>query len=255
MADNNELIILQHPGDEIGIMFNSALVVLNEAKKSGNLTTKSTRYVSIDNIERANTDPNGKVDWHFFRTAHSVLRMCMMTATNMVHPDGSMSNVPDFTAKLRNREKMEIKESKEGFKDSPLGNGKDTGRKYWSQYDHLHPPWRLLDLYEKRPHHDHWSIASIMLVFQENFQKVIQIHTSFSIKVEKEFEKSFVNVFCSIHDLKPTDGFNRIIEMEKPKPRPAENDTGDEVVDPLEELFLSDLPLLNIRVDSETEKQ
>ena len=191
------------------VNYYATLNALANLQRNDRLRVTAYQVVSIDNIESSSDDEPfvfGGEQQHlclqaFSRTASSVIRLCMMKSADMQY-------IPNFQSKRRNMQKMQYSFDRR-HPDFSLGHGNRAATmRYYSRFDQLHPHFLLEQQFRAagaRPI-PWWTMRpTMMLIFQNNFSKVIEFSTTLSAREKPELGKgtikSYVNVRCIVRNI------------------------------------------------------
>ena len=192
--------------------FNLALFITRELGDADRMVVQSQSSAEITNIE-SNVNGNefhfgdgGNDVCAFSRTAGAVFRMCMLRATNVPKALWPQQNNP---MKRRNENKI-IYEQLFGnaFK---LADQRPPARHYWSKYDQLYPHYVIEDKINVVGLGMQVALSSMMLIFRDNFQQVIEINTTANatrhIQPDNHFD-SYVRVIVTVRSIPPGEDGN-----------------------------------------------
>lgn len=188
--------------------FNSVLLAISELRDKNrfqviNCQTAWICLIESDDPERKNRFGGKKAvtmsNVSFGRTASAVARMCMLRAVGI-----KSEFWPTIGKRTRKRNGKKIKKMvfiKPLFR---LAIDRNKARYYWSKYDQLYPHFLIED--EVRRTKTKSGLASMprmMLIFRNDFSRVIEITTSFYAKPGKgRTFNSSVSVTCIVRDIK-----------------------------------------------------
>ena len=192
--------------------FNLALFILIEFRDANRMDVQSQSSVKITNIEsNADRDDNrfcfgggrSSPTAAFSRTAGAVFRMCMLRTTNIprrLWPDQNP------IMKRRNTTKMAYEQN---YGDRfTLTDQEDTARRYWSKYDQLYPHYVIEDKIKRVGLGRQAALPSMMLIFRNNFQEVIEIKTTANATRQVNHFDSDVHVLVTVQTIKPGEDGN-----------------------------------------------
>ena len=155
--------------------------------------------ISFQDIESNNRSDELRLKfggrYGFARTASSVLRMCMLAATN-INP-GLWPTIGSYS-QARNVAKMVVEP---GLPFS-LANNQLDARKYWSKYDQLYPHFLIEQAIQSASFNTLIRLPSMMFIFRSvgNLTEVIEINTTFTAirRPLTDFFKSYIHVTCIV---------------------------------------------------------
>ena len=189
--------------------FNSVLLAISELRDKNRFQVIKCQKACISLIE--SDDPKRKYRFggkkaatmsnvSFGRTASAVARMCMLSAVGI--KSEFWPNIGKLTRKRnkKNIEKMVF--IKPLFR---LAINKNKARYYWSKYDQLYPHFLIEDEVRRtKTKSGQTSMPRVMLIFRNDFSRVIEITTSFYAKPGKGLYtfNSSVSVTCIVRDIK-----------------------------------------------------
>lgn len=185
--------------------FNLPLFVIRELRDAGRMQPQSQCSARIENIEsNVDGDDNklrfgrgGNDTTEFTRTAGAVIRMCMLRATNIPRCHWPNQNA---IMKKRNRDKMQYEGN--GF---TLANELQPAKHYWSKYDQLYPHYIIqdkIDAAEAADDRQPVQLNSMMLIFRNNFQQIIEITTTANATRQNNHFDSYVNVLVNVYTIR-----------------------------------------------------
>lgn len=188
--------------------FNSVLLAISELRDKNRFQVIKCQTAWISLIE--SDDPQRKYRFggkkaatmsnvSFGRTASAVARMCMLSAVGI--KSEFWPNIGKLTRK-RNKKNMEkMVFIKPRF---CLAINKNKARYYWSKYDQLYPHFLIEDEVRRtKTKSGLTSMPRVMLIFRNDFSRVIEITTSFYAKPGKGYTfSSSVCVTCIVRDIK-----------------------------------------------------
>ena len=207
VEDRTDCIIVQ-----TDVAFNLGLEVMSELNKSGHLKVETLQIVSIQNIESnavnvrerfifgGKNAGNAKKRQVFARTASAVLRMCMLESSKV---DPRIQPTFGPHSMMRNRNKMSSQQFGPEF---VLTRDKGKAMKYYSHYNHTHPHFKIEEQLLEVEEGQWWYMPpTMMLVFQNNFTRVIEFGTTFRARYRTDLEagtyQSYVNVRCVVRNI------------------------------------------------------
>lgn len=188
--------------------FNLALFVTRELNDARRMVLQSQSSAKIENIEsNVNGDDNkfhfgarGNSIPKFAQTAGAVFRMCMLRATNI--PDNLWPE--QKRTRARNKGKIEYQQLVGNVFE--LANDLRHARRYWSKYDQFYPHYIIQDKIRAVELGMQVSLPSMMLIFKNNFQQVIEIKTTANAtrhdQPDNHFD-SYVHVLVTVYEIRP----------------------------------------------------
>ena len=207
MAGGQETIFVQTDP-----AFNLVLNSLNELRNQNRLVVTYFKTASIENIESNKEDEDGRFLFGsanescvqmFARTASSVLRMCMLEATNI---NDAFWPTMGPRSQRRNRANLVSEVLIDG--NFYLADNRMDAERYWSRYDHQYPHFRIEERMNSVGANNQASLPSMMLIFRGNMTEVIEITTTFTATRNNEptnqFD-SYVHVCCIVRSIRSGD--------------------------------------------------
>lgn len=203
MAGGQETIFVQTDP-----AFNLVLNSLNELRNQNRLVVTYFKTASIQNIQSNQEgedrrflfgSANESCVQMFARTASSVLRMCMLKATNV---DAVFWPTMGPRSQRRNMANLVSEVLMDG--NFHLADNRRDARRYWSRYDHQYPHFLIEETMDFVGANNQAHLPSMMLIFRGNMTEVIEITTTFTATRNNEptnqFD-SYVHVCCIVRSI------------------------------------------------------
>lgn len=203
MAGGQETIFVQTDP-----AFNLVLNSLNELRNQNRLVVTYFKTASIQNIQSNQEGEDRRFLFGganessvqmFARTASSVLRMCMLKATNI---NDAFWPTMGPRSQPRNRANLVSEVLIDG--NFHLADNRMDAERYWSRYDHQYPHFRIEERMNSVGANNQAYLPSMMLIFRGNMTEVIEITTTFTATRNNEptnqFD-SYVHVCCIVRSI------------------------------------------------------